>query len=446
MAKLIDLQKRYLINIEQNYDFLKKPLIKYEASNQNLQKPQEPKIITFYAEKGGVGKTTICITLAHTFARAGKRIVIYDCDVQRSLTAWAFGLNIELSSDNKSADKLESFLKKTSNKLKPADFERTLYNQVDDNGEKVKPAFAIYLAENLYIVPGDRDLPTLDSTIINAEAISNSEVFGIFPNQKSARAYYSIMETAKFYEADYVFLDLNPYPGVLNRCLIMSSHYVIIPTCLDFFCLEMMHMMQKNLSTWEKTIETIQKSTKRPGAWFPWPDHRPKFLGYILNMLMVYNKPSEEFNFQDAKIRNNMKYFEKMIDKEAKELTKNLGDNRNRKTILAIKTEQYQACNLSQNLGKVTQYHGLADISNLFHTPVPFLEETQFVKRDSKDDNNDLFRKETGVGLADMRERVHRFRGTYEEIARRVCTLIENENRSENADKEETNKKRQRLN
>ena len=62
-------------------------------SRENLEEVsvRNPKIISFYAEKGGVGKTTTCLNLAHTFAKNGKRVLIYDCDVQRSLTAWTFG-------------------------------------------------------------------------------------------------------------------------------------------------------------------------------------------------------------------------------------------------------------------------------------------------------------------------------------------------------------------
>ena len=59
--------------------------------NQTDSLPQtnpSSKIVAFYAEKGGVGKTTLCLTLAQTLAGTGKRVLVYDCDVQRSLTAW----------------------------------------------------------------------------------------------------------------------------------------------------------------------------------------------------------------------------------------------------------------------------------------------------------------------------------------------------------------------
>ena len=74
------------------------------------------KIISFYAEKGGVGKSTLCINLAYTLAEQEKRVLIYDCDVQRSLTAWIFGNNIEVKSQN-SVDKVDEFIESVENRM-----------------------------------------------------------------------------------------------------------------------------------------------------------------------------------------------------------------------------------------------------------------------------------------------------------------------------------------
>ena len=62
-----------------------------------------------YAEKGGVDKTTICVNLAFTLAAKGNRVLIYDCDVQRSLTAWAFGNNIA-ADHGTTVNKVDNFI------------------------------------------------------------------------------------------------------------------------------------------------------------------------------------------------------------------------------------------------------------------------------------------------------------------------------------------------
>jgi len=148
-------------------------------------------------------------------------------------------------------------------------------------------------------------MPLLDEKIANTETLTSEELSSVMftPNQKSARPYYAIMKTAEHYQVDYVFLDMNPYPGVLNRCLLMSSHYIVIPASLDFFCETMMQMMCKNLESWNAKTKRIANSTNRQGGIFPWPKHKPKFLGYITSIYMLYPEsipcPSELSNGDD---------------------------------------------------------------------------------------------------------------------------------------------------
>lgn len=257
----------------------------------SLIKNCDPKIIAFYAEKGGVGKTTLCLTLAHTLAATGKRVLIYDCDVQRSLTAWTFGINIELHAikNPRHVNILDNIYTKLKKTYDGKDFKDSLYEQVNSDDLIVKPAHAVKIKENLYLVCGDRNTPILDEKIANTEAMT-SEQFTLMhmPNQKSAKPYYSIVKTAQHYKVDYVFLDMNPYPGILNRCLLMSSHYIVIPAVLDFFCEAMMNMMRENLENWNAKTKNIINSTNRQGGAFPWPDHKPKFLGYIISIFMLY--------------------------------------------------------------------------------------------------------------------------------------------------------------
>lgn len=46
---------------------------------------QTPVIVTFANQKGGVGKTTLCVTFANYLVMQGVRVVILDCDFQHSI-------------------------------------------------------------------------------------------------------------------------------------------------------------------------------------------------------------------------------------------------------------------------------------------------------------------------------------------------------------------------
>ena len=46
---------------------------------------QTPVIVTFANQKGGVGKTTLCVTFANYLVMKGARVVVIDCDSQHSI-------------------------------------------------------------------------------------------------------------------------------------------------------------------------------------------------------------------------------------------------------------------------------------------------------------------------------------------------------------------------
>ena len=46
---------------------------------------QTPVIVTFANQKGGVGKTTLCVTFANYLVTKGIRVVVIDCDFQHSI-------------------------------------------------------------------------------------------------------------------------------------------------------------------------------------------------------------------------------------------------------------------------------------------------------------------------------------------------------------------------
>lgn len=71
-----------------------------ENDEKHTPPPVDPIIIALYAEKGGVGKTTLTSTLAYLLASSGNRVLVYDCDSQRSLTAWLFGTRIRAAPFN----------------------------------------------------------------------------------------------------------------------------------------------------------------------------------------------------------------------------------------------------------------------------------------------------------------------------------------------------------
>ncbi len=52
---------------------------------KNIRMIKLPAIVTFANQKGGVGKTTLCVLFAHYLVSKGLRVHVVDCDPQRSI-------------------------------------------------------------------------------------------------------------------------------------------------------------------------------------------------------------------------------------------------------------------------------------------------------------------------------------------------------------------------
>ncbi len=142
-------------------------------------------ILTVANQKGGVGKTTTAVTLAHGLALAGQHILLVDLDPQGHV-AFALGM-----------DKAPG-----------------LYRLVVD--EEPITNVAIYSRENLDIVPGDKKTEKAKRTIV----ISN------FPAEIMSR----VLKDAPY---DVIILDMAPSLDVLHVSAPMASDWVLIPTKLD---------------------------------------------------------------------------------------------------------------------------------------------------------------------------------------------------------------------
>ena len=148
-------------------------------------------ILTIANQKGGVGKTTTAVTLAHGLALSGRRTLLVDLDPQGHV---AFSLGI----------------------LKAPGF----YNLIVDE-ESIEKVAISTKRENLEIIPGDKRTEKAKRTIV----ISN------FPTEIISRA----LKSAKY---DIVILDLAPSLDVLHVSALMASDWVLIPTKLDAMAVE----------------------------------------------------------------------------------------------------------------------------------------------------------------------------------------------------------------
>jgi len=166
------------------------------------------KIIAVTNQKGGVGKTTTAITIAHGLSQHGKNVLLVDFDPQGQC-ATALGVNPE-----------------------PCVFNLLITNQspslwVRESGRS-----------NLRLVPSDR-------TTATAQAVINAE----------GRSFSAVLEAVKplMREYDFLVFDTAPSAGGLQERAIWASDLVLIPSATEFLSSDGLTQIMSTLTQLRET-------------------------------------------------------------------------------------------------------------------------------------------------------------------------------------------------
>lgn len=231
------------------------------------------KVLTFFNNKGGVGKTTLSYNCSIYFANLGYKVCMVDLDPQCNLTRLSVG-----------EEELESSL--FSNKSK------TIYNVIEgivtakgDIDLQIKPEI---LNDNLYIVRGDQRLSNYDDLLAGyyAQAAGGNEA-GY--RQTSAISRY-IKNLSMEDQFDIFVIDTSPTLGSLNKIILLDTDYFVVPVNPDAFSLQGIENLGIKLEEWKKNWKNTGQAlaAKMPSELVL--KGEGLFIGYILNSYNVYAK------------------------------------------------------------------------------------------------------------------------------------------------------------
>jgi chromosome partitioning protein len=226
-------------------------------------------VLTFFNNKGGVGKTSLVYHLAWMFSEFGHTVVTVDLDAQANLTA------AYLDEDN-----LENLWELRAG---PTTIYRAIepLTQVGDLGNPIVEK----VTQGLYLVPGDVALASFEDTLSAAWPDSMGDT-NLYRHFRILTAFWQVAQmAAKQVTADIILVDVGPNLGAINRSALIASDYVAIPLGADLFSLQGLKNLGPTLYSWRNLWKKRLGNYSNPN--FELPQGKMLPLGYIVQQHSV---------------------------------------------------------------------------------------------------------------------------------------------------------------
>ncbi len=228
-------------------------------------------VITFFNNKGGVGKTSLVYHLAWMYADLNLRVVVADLDPQANLTA-AF----------LDEDRLEELWPE-------GDHPNTIFGCVQPLMRGVGDIAEPYLEKNvgnlsdsfpdpLALLVGDLLLSSFEDQLSEVWPKCSDGDERAF---RVMSAFWRIMQiAAKNHRADLILMDLGPNLGAINRAALIAANYVVVPLSPDLFSLQGLRNLGPALRRWRQQWK--ERLDKNPVTDLALPKGYMKPIGYVV--------------------------------------------------------------------------------------------------------------------------------------------------------------------
>ena len=235
-------------------------------------------ILSFFNNKGGVGKTSIIYHLAWMYADIGMKVVAVDLDPQANLTA-AFVPEERLAQlwpDGEHPDTVYGCV-------------QPLIRGIGD----VSSPHLEKISYNLVLLPGDLALSSFEDQL--------SEVWPkcLDGDERAFRvtsAFWRIMQSAAdHHNAQIVLMDLGPNLGAINRAALIACDYVAVPLSPDLFSLQGLRNLGPRLRIWRGDWK--KRLQVNPAADLKLPLGAMQPIGYVIQQHSVrFDRPVQAYD------------------------------------------------------------------------------------------------------------------------------------------------------
>lgn len=220
------------------------------------------KIIGFFNNKGGVGKTSLVYHIAYMLGQLRTRVIAADLDPQANLTSLFL-----------TEDRLEELFA-----ISPRP---TLLGAVSPQfrgvGDVQSPVIE-KIDDQIGLLPGDLELSKLEDDLSGAWPRCHDGDERSF-RVMSAFARAIDMAGAQF-EADVALVDVGPNLGSLNRAALLACDFVVVPLGADLLSLQGLRNMGPTLRLWRKDWQ--DRRAKNPDTSIALPAGGMRPVGYVV--------------------------------------------------------------------------------------------------------------------------------------------------------------------
>lgn len=240
-------------------------------------------VLTFFNNKGGVGKTSLVYHLACMLSDMGKRIVAVDLDPQANLTSAFFPEEeLEILWDPDSQSRRSDTIFQCVRPL----------TEVGDIGnpqtKRINP--------RLHLVPGDLALAGFED-FLSKEWPDSLDSGSLYRPFRVLTAFWQVAQlAAQQNNAELILADVGPNLGAINRSAVIGSDYIVIPLAADLFSLQGLRNLGPTLQGWRTDWQRRVANWTNPAYALPSGAMQP--VGYVVQQypeslsrpLKAYNK------------------------------------------------------------------------------------------------------------------------------------------------------------
>ncbi|MGH8550974.1 MAG: ParA family protein [Methylococcales bacterium] len=221
------------------------------------------KIVAFFNNKGGVGKTSLVYHLAWMFANHGVKVLAADLDPQANLTSMFLNEDRleELWPDGDHPDTIYGTI-------------RPMLRGVGD----IKDPHIEAINDDLGLLVGDLGLSNFEDKLSDAWPRCHNRDEAAF---RTISAFYRALRMgADTMRAEWVLIDVGPNLGAINRSAMIASNAVVMPLGPDLFSLQGLKNLGPTLRGWRNSWKELLAKTPDPELPLPPGDMKP--IGYIV--------------------------------------------------------------------------------------------------------------------------------------------------------------------